>query len=168
MECTYLDPDHNTDDPCRLSKVTHDHSSYNDLTPDWMQYDLNGFLTSDGAGRTFESAGSVLEGYLSRVVVKGQDPKSSSYQYDGMNRLIKQDDVSLYYRGSKLVNQVESNNINNGVRLLSGPGGNLAQVRTGTNPNTWLSGIDANGSVLSVENGSTQVKLVYGPYGEQS
>ncbi|VVP61574.1 hypothetical protein PS870_06376 [Pseudomonas fluorescens] len=165
MECTYLDPVHNTDDPCRLSKVTHDHSSYNDLTPDWMQYDLNGFLTNDGVGRTFENAGSVLEGYLSRVVVKGQDPKSSSYQYDAMNRLIKQDDVSLYYRGSKLVNQVEGKN---GMRLLSGPGGNLAQIRTGINPSTWLSGIDANGSVLSVENGSTQVKLAYGPYGEQS
>jgi YD repeat-containing protein len=164
MICTY---NGNDKDPCQLTKVTHSHPTYAKPVPTEMKYNPNGFLTYDGVGRNFTDAGSVLEGYLFRVdySVAGQSPKSASYQYDAMNRLIKQDGVSLYYRGSKLVNQVEGNN---GMRLLSGPGGNLAQIRTGTNPSTWLSGIDANGSVLSVENGGTQVKLAYGPYGEQS
>lgn len=150
-------------DPCQLVSIAH--SKYG-ASKD-MLYDSNGALTDDGMGRTFTYKGSVLEGYLNDVsfFVKGKGPTLSVYQYDAMNRMIKQDNTDLYYRGSTLVTQKEGENV---VRLLDGPGGNMAQVRTGTNAGTWLTGIDGHGSVLSVENGAGQDIQVYGPWGEQA
>ncbi|MBV7515712.1 RHS repeat protein [Pseudomonas sp. PDM25] len=162
MFCTYG----NTADPCQLTNVAHSHSSYSNPLSAPITYDANGLLISDGMGRTFCDSGSVLEGYLESVTYSetGKTPRHSLYRYDANNRMIKQDNTDLYYCGTRLVNQVEGNN---GVRLLVGPAGNIAQIRTGANSGIWLSGIDANGSVLSVESVDKSVLQIYGPHGEQ-
>ncbi|HGE8462146.1 hypothetical protein PTR02_05850 [Serratia nevei] len=162
LACTYNNPA----DPCQLTQATHTHPSYETTIP--MKYDLNGMLTDDGMGasaRTLNYYSSVQEGRLSSATRKLKDASSQStvYQYDAMGRLIQQDETTLHYRGTTLVNQQKAGDE---VRLITGPGGNLAQIRTGVNPGVWLTGTDANGSVLSIEQDARQDQGRYDPYGQ--
>ncbi|WP_412070822.1 hypothetical protein [Pseudomonas fluorescens] len=194
MRCSYGDKTTLNDklgsDPCQLFNVSHNHVSYTSATPRPANatYDANGALIGDGWGRTFTYSAYTQMGYLYKASVKGKDVngqyvnKEATYQYDALNRLIAQssrdnvsdntDSAQLCYRDATLANQLNGTS-GEGVRLLTGPAGNLAQVRTGAIAGVWLSGTDANGSVLSVENLSEdkkisqQVNLAYGPYGER-
>lgn len=162
LACTYNNPA----DPCQLTQVTHTHPSYENTIP--MKYDLNGMLTDDGMGtsaRTLNYYSSVQEGRLSSATrtLKDASSQSTVYQYDAMGRLIQQDETALHYRGTTLVNQQKAGEE---VRLITGPGGNLAQIRTGVNPGVWLTGTDANGSVLSIEQDARQDQGTYDPYGQ--
>ncbi|ULH10472.1 hypothetical protein MF265_21465 [Serratia marcescens] len=161
MTCSYTNPD----DPCQLTEVSHTHGSYSAHPTATLIYNASGHLTHDGSGKQFVYYRGVQEGYLKEV----QDEKGATltrYGYDAYNRLVWQDDAFLYYRGTTLVNQINhmGKNGESNVRLLTGPHGNLAQVKDGS---VLLSGTDANGSVLSTENDGKQQSVAYGPYGEQ-
>ncbi|UWF59420.1 RHS repeat-associated core domain-containing protein [Brucella sp. 2716] len=161
MQCTY-----NAIDPCQLQTVAHSQMSPTGqaTTPvvTKFAYDKAGCLVNDGEGRTFTYDIGINCGALLSVTKGGQ---TSSLAYDPLNRLIDEDGTKLFYRGSTLVNQIQD--ANNKARFIAGPAGNLAQVRTGSNSGVWLSGADANGSILSVDSDGTSHTQAYGPHGEQ-
>jgi len=147
----------NPDDPCQLSTVTHSNSDY---PTEQYQYDAAGNLVADASGRQFTYDTGINLGYLRSVE---KDGESNSFVYDPANRIISEGDTTLVYRGSSLVNQSKGNDT---VRFV---GGGAAQVRTGENAGVWLSGSEANGSVLSVDNANADTKhydITYSPYGE--
>ncbi|MDE9437872.1 type IV secretion protein Rhs [Xenorhabdus bovienii] len=94
----------NADDPTQLTSVTHTHADYPpSLT---LQYDANGRMTRDEAGRTLTYD---VTGRLTGV--NGEGITGGGYGYDALNRLVAQNvslgDVrELYYRGDELVNEV--------------------------------------------------------------
>ncbi len=151
---------YSTEDICQLKTVTHTHKAYPAQTD--YSYDAAGCLIDDGTGRTFTYDTGLAPGYLRSVTA---NDTTTAFIYDPLNRLIQEGDTSLYYRGAKLVNQIDR--LNNKTRFVPGPQGNLAQVREGTGAGVWLSGADAAGSILSMESNGTQQTLTYGPYGEQ-
>ena len=151
----------NAQDPCQLTSVSHSH---NDFPAETYTYDAAGCLNADASGRQFIYDTSINCGYLRSVT---QEDVSSNFVYDPLNRVIGEDDTSFVYCGSTLVNQRQGNDA---VRFVGGGSvGTLAQVRSGDNAGVWLSGSEANGSVLSVDNASASTKhydIAYGPYGE--
>lgn len=151
---------HDATDPCQLKTVTHTHASYPASIT--LAYDAAGCLTDDGEGRNFTYDHGINCGYLLSVTKAGQ---TSNLAYDPLNRLIDEDGTKLFYRGSALVNQIQD--ASNKARFIVGPGGNLAQVRTGSNAGVWLSGSDASGSILSIDRDTTTQTQSYGPHGEQ-
>ena len=151
---------YDTTDPCQLKTVTHTHASYPASTT--LAYDAAGCLTDDGEGRNFTYDHGINCGYLLSVTKAGQ---TSNLAYDPLSRLIDEDGTKLFYRGSALVNQIQD--ASNKARFITGPGGNLAQVRTGSNAGVWLSGSDASGSILSIDSDTTSQTQIYGPHGEQ-
>ena len=151
----------NAQDPCQLTSVSHSH---NDFPAETYTYDAAGCLNADASGRQFIYDTGINCGYLRSVT---QEDVTSNFVYDPLNRVIGEDDTSLVYCGSTLVNQRQGNDA---VRFVGGGSvGTLAQVRSGDNAGVWLSGSEANGSVLSVDNASASTKhydIAYGPYGE--
>ncbi|MFW7354800.1 MAG: RHS repeat-associated core domain-containing protein [Brucella sp.] len=151
----------NAQDPCQLTSVSHSH---NDFPAETYTYDAAGCLNADASGRQFTYDTGINCGYLRSVT---QEDVTSNFVYDPLNRVIGEDDTSLVYCGSTLVNQRQGNDA---VRFVGGGSvGTLAQVRSGDNAGVWLSGSEANGSVLSVDNASASTKhydIAYGPYGE--
>ncbi|MDR6433174.1 RHS repeat-associated core domain-containing protein [Brucella pseudogrignonensis] len=147
-------------DPCQLSSVTYlnpknpaENYDYN------YDYDEAGNLNSDASGRKFTYDKGINLGYLCSVE---KDSRSNTFVYDPSNRIIKEGETTLVYRGSSLVNQ---SNGSGTVRFVGG----VAQVRNGEDRGVWLSGTEANGSVLSVDNASADTKhydMAYSPYGE--
>lgn len=151
--------------PSRLVAVVHDHSSYPIVT--LIDYDEAGRITDDGNGRKFVYEKGVLAGALQSVTKSdksGGAGASAAFVYDPLGRIIKEDEVTLFYRGSTLANQVDGSNK---TRFVHGPSGNIAQVQSGENAGVWLSGTEATGSVLSVQNKDDQQTSVYGAHGEQ-
>nr|WP_313533442.1 RHS repeat-associated core domain-containing protein [Brucella anthropi] len=161
MLCAY-----DATDPCQLKTVTHIQTSSFGVTTmpvvTTLIYDEAGCLVNDGEGRIFTYDIGINCGALLSVTKAGQ---TSNLAHDPLGRLIDEDGTKLFYRGSTLVNQIQDAN---NVRFVAGPGGNLAQVRTGSNAGVWLSGADASGSILSVDSSNTSHPLTYGPHGEQS
>lgn len=150
----------NTADPAQLSEVTHTHAAYPPLIK--LEYDTNGRMTQDEAGRTlvYDVAGRLTE-------VSGENINGGSYQYDALNRLVSQhvsggDVRELYYRGNTLVNEVlaanqqETRLIKQGAHCLGmSQGGNLT-----------LTGTDHNSSLIWSENKNDGATLNnWSPYG---
>lgn len=103
-KATYLYKENN--DPTQLTMVTNTHSKYPAIIQ--LAYDIEGRMIRDEAGRilSYDALGRLKE-------VSSGNVKSSTYDYDALNRLIKQkvgeNDISrLYYRGSELVNEATS------------------------------------------------------------
>lgn len=93
----------NTVDPTQLSSVTHTHKSYPQKIV--LEYDADGRMTLDEAGRTldYDAAG--------RLVSVSSGGANGTYGYDAVNRLVSQnvsdgDTRQLYYRAGELVNEV--------------------------------------------------------------
>ncbi|MEJ5082651.1 RHS repeat-associated core domain-containing protein [Ochrobactrum sp. MYb379] len=147
----------NMNDPCQLSSVTHSNSDY---PTENYQYDAAGNLVADASGRQFTYDTGINLGYLRSVE---KDGKKTDFFYDAANRIISEGGTVFVYRGSSLVNQSQ------GLDTVRFVGGGAAQVRTGENAGVWLSGSEANGSVLSVDNANADTKhydIAYSPYGE--
>lgn len=94
----------NTNDPTQLTSVTHTHEAYPESIP--LEYDANGRMTRDEAGRTLSYD---VTGRLTGV--SGESIPGGSYGYDALNRLVSQtvsegDERRLYYRADELVNEV--------------------------------------------------------------
>jgi YD repeat-containing protein len=159
----------NPADPCQLTNVTHTHSSYSERPDTKILYDTSGAMIDDGQGRIFTYHDGLPFGYLKSVTLQdgSNSPRSTTYSYDALDRLISQDSSQFCYRDTTLVNQI--NGKNDGVRLITGSPGNFAQIFSGTSSGVLLSGTDANGSVLSTNsNNNEQTIISYGPYGEQN
>ena len=152
-------------DPCQLRIIRHTHSDYPLKTT--LTYDAAGNIINDGQSRSFSYDHAINCGYLRSVTQYNEDgirTATSGFFYDPLNRMIDENGTNLFYRGSRLVSQI---NGDNKVRLVPGPTGNLAQVREGAHTGIWLSGVDASGSVLSLNNDDTRQTMAYGPHGEQ-
>ncbi|MDE1184484.1 RHS repeat domain-containing protein [Paraburkholderia sp.] len=94
----------NTDDPTQLTSITHTHAGYPATLA--FQYDANGRMTCDSAGRSlrYDALGRL------RSASSGGETLAS-YDYDALNTLIKQtigsdDRIELYYRAGLLANEV--------------------------------------------------------------
>ncbi|MBB1585073.1 RHS repeat-associated core domain-containing protein [Serratia sp. OS31] len=153
-------------DPCQLTTMKRSHPYYARLGEITPSYDKNGCMISDGMGRAFTYFGPVLSGRLSGATQ--QNGKSTAYQYDSLGRVARRNgrnDSSYYYRGDALVTiAADSGKM---TRLVSGPGGNTAQVECeNENHTVWLTGTDAHNSLLSRDNNTETHRFVYGPYGE--
>ncbi|CAB3767064.1 RHS repeat domain-containing protein [Paraburkholderia solisilvae] len=97
----------NASDPTQLTAVIHSGNSAYPVRID-LQYDSNGRMTLDEAGRTltYDDAGRL-------ATVSSPDGGSASYGYDANDMLVTQvlnnaDVRQLYYRGQKLVNEVRA------------------------------------------------------------
>lgn len=95
----------NSDDPTQLTSVTHSHVGYPQNIQ--LEYDANGRMTKDEAGRalTYDCLGRLNS-------VSGEN-LTGHYNYDAGNRLVDQDIGSngvrqLYYHGRELVVEVAS------------------------------------------------------------
>lgn len=110
-------------DATQLTAVTHTLTSHYPARVD-LAYDANGRMIRDEEGRTltYDEAGRLIG-------AKGSSGEST-YQYDGLNRLIAQiidsaDTRELFYRGNKLVNELQiERNINS--RSIQSPLGTAA------------------------------------------
>ncbi|WP_148251451.1 RHS repeat-associated core domain-containing protein [Raoultella terrigena] len=92
----------NPDDPTQLTSVS------SNMHPQTLvlEYDADGRMTQDEAGRTL---GYDVTGRL--VSVNGNDISGGSYGYDALNRLVSQnvsegDTRQLFYRADELINEV--------------------------------------------------------------
>lgn len=91
-------------DPTQLITVHHSHKDYPKQVD--LKYDTDGRMIFDEAGRSlaYDVAGRLAS-------VKDRDGGSGTYEYDALNRLVKQtrndgESWSLYYLGDELVNEV--------------------------------------------------------------
>lgn len=94
----------NPADPTQLTSVTHTHAGYPATLT--LEYDANGRLTRDEAGRTlrYDASGRL-------IAVSDSEGTGGTYGYDALNRLVSQhvdgaNEHELYYRGDELVNEV--------------------------------------------------------------
>ncbi|QBX68329.1 RHS repeat-associated core domain-containing protein [Serratia quinivorans] len=150
----------NTADPTQLSEVTHTHTSYPQTIN--LEYDANGRMTRDEAGRTLAYD---VRGRLTGV--SGENINGGSYQYDALNRLVSQNVSSgdvreLYYRGNTLVNEVLTVNQQE-IRLIK-QGAHCLGVSNGDY--LTLTGTDHNNSLVWSENKNDGTTLHnWSPYG---
>lgn len=150
----------NTADPAQLSEVTHTHAAYPPLIG--LEYDINGRMIKDEAGRT------LVYDVVGRLTgVSGKNINGGSYQYDALNRLVSQhvssgDVRELYYRGSTLVNEVLAADQQE-TRLIK-PGAHCLGMSQGGN--LTLTGTDHNRSLIWSENKNDGTTLYnWSPYG---
>ena len=148
-----------SDDPCRLTSVTHTHPAYPPIISFQDHYDAAGRLTQDQHGR------SLTYDTLGRLVSAGE----CSYGYDASNTLILQSagdqQRELYYCASLLVNERQRAQDNTAqlIRLRS------ALVAQRDTNGTQHLGTDMAGSVVLTRDpsGATDYPS-YGPHGQQA
>jgi len=102
----------NPADPTQLTSVTHSHAGYPATLT--LEYDANGRLTRDEAGRMLRYD---VTGRL--IAVSDSEGSGGIYGYDALNRLVSQrvdgaNEHELYYRGDELVNEVIASQGHNG------------------------------------------------------
>lgn len=150
----------NKEDPTQLSKITHTHNTYPQTIN--LEYDANGRMTKDEAGRTlaYDAIGRLIS-------VSGKNINGGHYQYDALNRLVGQDvnqnDArELYYRGNNLINEVLSADKQE-IRFIK-QGLNCLGVSDGRN--LTITGTDYNNSVVWSEGKTNEMTLHnWSPYG---
>ncbi|MCW2480765.1 RHS repeat-associated core domain-containing protein, partial [Candidatus Symbiopectobacterium sp. NZEC135] len=151
----------NLQDSTQLTSVTHTHSGFPPSIA--LQYDANGRMTQDDAGRTLEYD---VIGRL--IAVSGAGISGGGYGYDAQNQLVSQqvsssDTRQLYYRADERVNE-ELVQQNRQLRLIK-----AVHACLGVNDGTrlTLTGTDSNASLLwSREGGQPTGNLhAWSPYG---
>lgn len=150
-------------DPNQLSAITHSHPAYPSRVE--LQYDARGRLTQDEAGRTlhYDALGRL------KGVETGQG-QSSTYRYDGYDRLISQvlpdsQTLDLYYSGDQL--STVASRGGKQQRLVSLAGTTVAQCQAGDPSQIRLLGVDAQNSVLLQADEQELRSQSYGPYGQR-
>ncbi|KFC07448.1 hypothetical protein GTGU_01832 [Trabulsiella guamensis ATCC 49490] len=119
--CTYHY--NNANDPCQLTSITHTLTSIYPTNIS-LEYDANGRMTKDEAGRTlsYDESG--------RLVSISGNGGSSTYGYDAFDKLVWQklnnnETRQLYYLSNRLMNEVCPEN-NNNTRYIPGAWGTSA------------------------------------------
>ncbi|MCW2476362.1 RHS repeat-associated core domain-containing protein [Candidatus Symbiopectobacterium sp. NZEC151] len=151
----------NPQDPTQLTSVTHTHSGFPPSIA--LQYDANGRMTQDDAGRTlgYDTLGRL-------IAVSGTGISGGGYGYDALNQLVSQqvsssDRRQLYYRADERVNETLMQQSRE-LRLIK-----AAHTCLGVSDGArlTLTGSDSKDSLLwSREGGQATGSLhVWSPYG---
>ncbi|CAM2153348.1 protein of unknown function [Pararobbsia alpina] len=159
-------------DPTQLTSLTHtlvDQGQYPAQVG--LRYDTNGRMTLDEAGYalTYDDAG--------RLTRAEQNGATSTYQYDGMNRLVTQnvggnDSREFFYGGSRLINEVQTDRGRHNrlaiTPLGTGAATTTSSVDPGLTPVTQLAATDSQQSTILSMSEADSIAHAYAPFGTTS